>query len=187
MTAVQLSTLVQSVLSLTVLVFILFAWWPAQRVDLFRQRMFALRDELFDFALDGGVAFDDPAYKLLRNLMNGTIRYAHNLTPYRAAVSFLRWKLTSTVPANGWSVAWERALKKISDQETRRQLQAFHARASMLVMSELVLSPGLLVTLFPFLVLGIVIYAPWATLRDIYVAVRDTLPMALLEEEAANS
>jgi hypothetical protein len=187
MNAAHFSIIVQSALSLIVLIFIVFVWWPNQRADLFRQQMFALRDELFDFALDGRIAFDDPAYKLLRSLMNGTIRYAHNLTPYRTLVSILRSKCTSNQPTNAWSVSWERALKGAEDTDTRNQLVMFHSRANMLILSQLVLSPGLLITILPFVTLGAMLYAPWATLRDIYVSVRDTIPMALLQEEAANS
>ena len=53
---------------------------PEMRLDSFRQNMFAIRDELFDFAADGNIAFDHPAYMMLRNQMNGFIRYAHHLT-----------------------------------------------------------------------------------------------------------
>src|SRR5438876_10530845 len=113
MNPADLSIIVQSLLSLIVLVFIMFVWWPAQRMDLFRQQMFALRDELFDFALDEKIKFDDPAYTLLRHLINGFIRYAHNLTPYRTLMSFLRWKCTSQEPIKGWSVSWEHALSKV--------------------------------------------------------------------------
>jgi cbb3-type cytochrome oxidase subunit 3 len=187
MTAAELSTIVQSLLSLILLVIIVFAWWPAQRVDLFRQQMFALRDELFDFAIDGKVSFDDPAYALLRHLMNGFIRYAHNLTPFRTLMSFLRWKCTSKEPLKGWAVAWEQALNKVSDQDTRAKLQGFHSRASMLVLSHLVLSPGLLITLGPPLVFIAVLHAQWTNLRNIYNDVSAKIPMALLEEEAANS
>lgn len=187
MSGAQFSIIVQSALSLGVLILIVFVLWPNQRADLFRQQMFTLRDELFDFALDGHIAFDNSAYKLLRNLMNGTIRYAHNLTPYRTVISFLRWKCTSNEPTDGWSVSWERALKGIEDADTRTQLEMFHSKAAMLIMSQLVLSPGLLIAVLPFVGLGAMLYAPWSTLRDIYVSVRDAIPMALLEEEAANS
>jgi hypothetical protein len=187
MSAAFFSTVVQSILSLIVLAFIIFALWPVQRVDHFRQQMFALRDELFDFALDGNIRFDDPAYKLLRSLMNGLIRHAHNLTPYRTAMAVLRYKCVSNEPTSGWSVAWERALTKIENDSTRTSLNAFYSRITMLVTSQLVLSPGLVLTVLPFVALGAVLYAPWSTLRNIYIDVRDKIPMALLEEEAANS
>lgn len=48
-------------------------------VDVFRQKMFEIRDELFDFAADGNIEFNNPAYKLLRTTMNGFLRYGHKV------------------------------------------------------------------------------------------------------------
>jgi hypothetical protein len=142
---------------------------------------------LFDFALDGGIEFDNPAYTQLRDLMNGFIRYAHNLTPYRTLMSYLRWKCTSTQPTNGWASAWEQALSKLTAKDKRAKLEEFHSRASMLAFSHLVLSPGLLIAFVPLLVVVVVLRTQWTTLRKIYNDVKDKVPMALLEEEAANS
>jgi hypothetical protein len=59
----------------------LFHWlYRDYRVDLFRQRMFALRDELFELAASGRIAFDDPAYGKLRSMLNGYIRFAHRIS-----------------------------------------------------------------------------------------------------------
>jgi len=188
MTAIQLSIAVQSILSLIVLAFIVCKLWPEQRVDLFRQQMFALRDELFDFAADGKVGFEEPAYRQLRALMNGLIRYAHNITPFRTLLAYLRWKtLTLQERDRQWAIAWQRAVNNVENPETRKSLEEFHSRATMLVMSQLVLSPGVLVTLLPFLAVFAILYAPWATLRDIYLSVKAKIPIALLEQEATNT
>src|SRR5882762_3750422 len=146
----ELGILIRSVLSLIVLVFVMFRLWPEQRIDLFRQQMFALRDELFDFAADENVSFEHPAYKLLRELMNGFIRYAHNLTPYRTLMSFLKWKYGhGSGPIKLWNEAWEKAINEVEDSDVRTQLNLFHSRATMLVMSQLLLSPGLLFLVLP--------------------------------------
>jgi hypothetical protein len=187
MTTSELSNVVQSILFLITLAFIIFKLWPDQRMDILRQRMFALRDELFDFAMDGHIGFDNPAYRLLRDLLNGTIRYAHNLTPYRTMMLILKWKFVPDEPKHEWSVAWEHALAKIEDGQVRNQLEMFHSRATMLIVSHLVLSPGLLLSILPLIALKAIFWNPWATLRDIYISLRDRIPVAMLEEEAANS
>ena len=187
MNAAQLSIAIQTLLSSIVFVFVLFSLWPRQRVDLFRQQMFALRDELFDFALEGNIDFNDPAYTQLRELMNGFIRYAHNLTAYRALVSFLRWKCTSREPIKGWAVSWEQALSSVPDKNVKTKLEEFRSKASMLAMSQLILSPALLVILMPTLLLTTMLYLQWTSLRTIYNDFNDKIPMAFLEEEAANS
>jgi hypothetical protein len=46
-------------------------------VDSFRQKMFRLRDDMFDDAVSGRISFNEPAYGMLRFTMNGAIRFAH--------------------------------------------------------------------------------------------------------------
>jgi hypothetical protein len=119
--------------------------------------------------------------------MNGFSRYAHNLTPFRTMMSFFRWKLTNTRPVENWTVAWDDALNRIRDESVKTKLQEFHSRVTMLVIGQLVLSPGfLLVALVPFTVF-VIIHRQWTTLRKIYSDVREKIPMSFLEEEAANS
>lgn len=187
MNAGDLSIIVQSILTLTVLAFVILALWPWQRIDLFRQQMFAVRDELFDFAADGKVSFDDPAYIGLRELMNGFIRYAHNLTPFRFLMSFLRWKCMSSEPVQTWTESWNRALNQVADQDVRTKLQQFHSRATELVLGQLVLSPGVLIIGVPFLVVATLFYTQWTNLRSIYRDVTNKIPMSFLEEEAVKA
>lgn len=56
------------------------------RVDVFRQKMFALRDRLFDEAADGVIAFDHPAYCTMHRTINGCIRFAHKLDLLQAVL-----------------------------------------------------------------------------------------------------
>jgi hypothetical protein len=59
-----------------------FAFWiyPEFRVTQFRQQMFALRDEMFLCAMNGQMSFSDDAYKRLRRMENGFIRFAHRMS-----------------------------------------------------------------------------------------------------------
>jgi hypothetical protein len=52
-------------------------------LDQLRQALFAIRDDLFDFATDGGIAFDHPAYRELRDDLNSIIRFAHKISVFR--------------------------------------------------------------------------------------------------------
>ena len=59
---------------------VLFFWhYREYRVDNFRQRLFAIRDELFDLGRAGVIAFDHPAYGVVRTLINGFIRFANRI------------------------------------------------------------------------------------------------------------
>lgn len=65
----------------------MFLFWTYvdYRIDSFRQRVFALRDELFDEAAHGRISFGK-AYGLMRSTMNGGIRFAHQITLFHMLV-----------------------------------------------------------------------------------------------------
>lgn len=72
-------TALTSLVSVALLVMWAFWLYPDYRTDAFRQKMFKLRDDLFDDAASGKISFDSPAYGMLRNAMNGFIRFGHRL------------------------------------------------------------------------------------------------------------
>jgi hypothetical protein len=46
----------------------------------YRERLFSIRNELFDYTLENkGLAFNDKAYREMEQLLNGTIRFAHRI------------------------------------------------------------------------------------------------------------
>ena len=94
-------------LSLLAIWFLYFYCWREHRMDTFRQNLFALRDELFDFAKSGEIAFDDPAYGTLRNVANGMIRYAH-LMNFSRVVSIL---VFGNLPSMNYMDIWLRDVK----------------------------------------------------------------------------
>src|SRR3954467_6683321 len=49
------------------------------RRDVYRQKLFEVRNALFDLAATGEVSFDSPAYQTLRTTINGFIRFAHRM------------------------------------------------------------------------------------------------------------
>ncbi|MCH8344189.1 MAG: hypothetical protein IH983_09385 [Planctomycetes bacterium] len=54
--------------------------WKKSLLDHFRQKLFAIRDELFMDAARGKLAFEDPAYGMLRMLSNSLIRCSASIT-----------------------------------------------------------------------------------------------------------
>jgi len=59
------------------------------RVDRYRESLFTLRDELFDYMWRNGVSFDLPAYRLMRDFLNGAIRFADVTTPLTCVLAVL--------------------------------------------------------------------------------------------------
>jgi hypothetical protein len=49
-------------------------------VDELRQRIFHVRDDLFDYASQGHIGFDNVAYMMTRTYLNGSIRFAERMT-----------------------------------------------------------------------------------------------------------
>lgn len=65
--------------------------WCRFVLDAYRQRLFAIRDDLFDLAANRGqgFGFDHPAYADLRNSLNSSIRFAHRVSFYHAWIGIL--------------------------------------------------------------------------------------------------
>jgi hypothetical protein len=97
MNEMEVATILLSLVALLGLTWLVFAVFPELLLDEYRQGVFALRDELFDYAASGAIAFDDRSYGLLRSTMNGLIRYAHRMTLPRM---YLTLRIGRPVQAN---------------------------------------------------------------------------------------
>ena len=109
-------------------------------VDRFREDLFSLRQDLFDYAAESGVNFDDPAYGMLRSTMNGVIQFGHRLGLLEILASY--FTVRKSGPSGGvfsfWSV-WEKRLGTLPQQE-RKKLLEFHLKMHLLVVKHLLLS-----------------------------------------------
>jgi hypothetical protein len=116
---------IMSLLGLIALWAFWYYLWKPQRTDIFRQKLFALRSDLFDIAAEGAVSFDDPAYTQLRLLINGLIRFAHR-------ASFPTLIIAAAQSRNAPSSAlttWKKNVQKLPEDE-RNQLLAVHSAVS---------------------------------------------------------
>lgn len=133
---------ITSIFGLWVLVFWVYCDY---RVDSFRQDMFALRDSLFDQAADGKIAFDTPAYGLLRTTMNGFIRFGHRLTlPSFLCIAFALRGSNSRQTNTPFSRRLAASLGAL-DREQRHLLLDYHRKMNILLVRHLLLSSPLLV------------------------------------------
>lgn len=88
-------TIQNSYIAVAAIVSIALLWWfyvgeyRRYRVDLLRDRLFAIRQRLFDLAVSDEIQFDHPAYGMTRNFLNGMIFMADRFTvPYLSVVLF---------------------------------------------------------------------------------------------------
>src|SRR5438552_9516272 len=146
-----LLTVVASTLSLLG-IWVLYSWFYRDyRVDLFRQRLFVLRDGLFDFAEAGQVSFDHPAYGMLRSTLNGFIRFGHRFGLLQIVIFVSRIREADLKAAGepGFEEKWQRVLSDLPPP-AREKLNRMLAEMHLIVTDQLVFtSPVLLATLIP--------------------------------------
>jgi hypothetical protein len=144
MTELLIANILQTSVVLALWLILIFKILPTRRVDSFRQRMFCVRNEMFDFAADGNISFDDPAYVLLRRQMNGMIRYGHQLTVFRTIMT----KAINTVSGHGtkmsWNEDWESSLAKIQNNDVRAKMRGFREQGTMIAIKHLITGSPLL-------------------------------------------
>jgi hypothetical protein len=67
-------------LVLSIMIVVFLGPWQNWIVDVTRQRLFEVRDRLFDEAMRGRIFFEDPAYLAGREDINAMIRFCHRAT-----------------------------------------------------------------------------------------------------------
>ena len=94
--------------------------WQAVCTDVARQLIFERRDVLFDLARTGKLDFASPEYKTIRRMMEGMIRFAHELTWvslwFRHRV-IVKHNLPHDLPL-------ARAINSINDPVTKEKVEA---------------------------------------------------------------
>jgi hypothetical protein len=132
-----------SLISIGLLLIFLFWVYRDYCVDAFRQRMFSLRDSLFDKALAGEIDFRDPAYGMLRSTMNGLIRFGHRLSLVQVvAMSFtLSRNPIAEVP---YGQRLEQNLCRL-DSEQRELIETYYRRMNFTLVRHLLMSSPILV------------------------------------------
>lgn len=112
---------------------VLWVWYvfmyKRTRADRFREDLFTIRDELFDYMWQHGLSYDLPAYRQMRDMLNGGIRFSEqlNLMPV-LLVSYL----VRDVDSNK-EFSLKKALKEIDDPETRAYFaEVYHKVGSRL-------------------------------------------------------
>jgi hypothetical protein len=117
-------------------------------LDYFRHEVFSLRDELFDKAADGPIPFSSEAYKLLRQTMNGFLRFGHKVSFFDTIISCVfirRCKFKST--RTSFFERWQAAVSVLSpDQVT--ELTDYRNRMIKLVIYQLFLGSPFCVVFF---------------------------------------
>lgn len=86
------------------------------RILYLRERLFEIRDSLFQDAKNGKLSFDDEAYGLIRLTLNGMIRFAHELSFGEVLLAVVYVDIKRKDAVAGYKQQWETAYEKLSDE-----------------------------------------------------------------------
>jgi hypothetical protein len=143
MTTYHVTTALSSLLSLAFLWLLVTSLYRDYRVDLFRDRMFALRERFFDEAADGCLSFDNPAYQLVRTTMNGFIRFGHRVSLTSTLITYSRFGKQLLSSHRSFHKRLDDVLRGAPDPE-RRCVEKYVAEMNSLVFEQLILASPLL-------------------------------------------
>lgn len=132
--------------------YLIFWRYREFQIDQFRQGMFELRAELFDFADMGNIAFDDRAYGALRSTINGFIRFGHRLTLWHLLSLVLMTNIEEQKQTEPFDERWAKLMKPLDDA-VRQQMEEYRARMERLVIKHLLFAaPEFLIIVLPLFV-----------------------------------
>lgn len=121
------------------LALLIVIWWllAGYRADNLRDRLFALRDEMFLYAFDQGI-IDTAAHENLRLLMNGLIRYAHRVSLARLLLLDMSQRAFRIRPsAPRIYTEWVEAVAALPPDEAEH-MRNFHDAAIFSIMKHMV-------------------------------------------------
>lgn len=129
MAAWQAAGALHTLAGVLVLWLIFFFLRRSYRVSAFRQDLFNLRAELFDYVLcTKGIWFQSAAYQNLRRTLNSLIRFAHRITFMRFVwnVVAARWMWNAFAEAEreAYESEWKRVLDELPPN-VQRDMQCF--------------------------------------------------------------
>jgi hypothetical protein len=126
------------------------------RAQITRSQLFAVRDELFETARQGKIPFGAPAYRLLRERINGSIRLAHKLNLIEVYV--LYWTINRSPALKAGQARFQRewtASLAALPEDARNSLETIRRKHSEIVVKQIVFcSWGTFALLTPFAALG---------------------------------
>lgn len=154
MTDARIAAALTSILSLAGIL-VLLRLHRDTAVDRFREDLFALRDEMFDFAASGGIEFRHPAYGMLRLTMNGFVRRADGLHLLRVVLLLLVSPREDRRGGGGFPAAWRRSLLDL-DSHGQARMNDYRDRMHRIVAPYLLFrSPVMLATIIVPLVAAV--------------------------------
>lgn len=133
------------------LLWMLLWFYVEYTIDSFRQKVFTLRDEMFDMASSGKIPFNHKAYGRLRSTMNGSIRFAEEISLARLFLVIL-CNLKNKIQREKFSEKFSAEVENLP-LEQKNIFQCYYNRFSQLLVTQLIANSPLTVVLLvvPFM------------------------------------
>ena len=182
----MMDTAIATMISLLGIYGVVFWLYRDYRVDTFRQSMFSLRDKLFDFAIDGGIGFDHPAYMELRELINGYIRFGHQirLMPGILFAYSIDEDDQAWLSEHSFDTRWDEVTNDL-DVPTARVLYDYKRMANHKLYEHLILGSSVLVcTIVPAVILIVALWLGVGIIRRLLDRMRESIEIfaALMQQ-----
>jgi hypothetical protein len=143
-------------LGLVALWLLFFKFTREYREDALRDRLFGVRDKLFDFAASGKIAFDEPAYGRLRSTINSSIRFAHRITFSRLVFGIVYRITTRNECAAAFVRQWRVALDRLAPEQ-RAEMERLNTELAVTLVRHILTGSPLMMIFFA-------LFAVWAFL-----------------------
>lgn len=171
----------------SLLLIVMVVAFYSYRVDNLRDRLFAIRDSLFLYAVDNEL-IESPAYQNLRLFMNGMIRYAHRVSMVRVIVLMATMKLAGvSIEMPAIYVEWEKETNRLPAEQGDK-IRECHAQVLTLVAKHMILgSPLAWLAILIVLFHGLFTQPVLSTWKRAKVAAKESAHAQLLEAEVISS
>lgn len=96
---------------------VIFRDYPGSAISVARNQLFSLRDELFELGKSGQLAFDSQGYRAARQMINGMIRYAHDLSLTQLMCT---WTIKTVRKQKMPASEWDRAIATLPEDAKKK-------------------------------------------------------------------
>jgi hypothetical protein len=177
---IELAATLQSALGLLLLWYLLCFLTRDYIVDAFREELFALRDELFNYVGSIRLSHEDEKHTLLRSFINSMIRFSHKLTFFRLLLSVVSKARYPKMYTNDHLERWNRALESLPPDQ-KDKLRGIMARVMRAAALQMVWRSPLLLPVAAIYIIGSMLHG--AAVYPIKRLVYDKIRLGLQEQQ----
>jgi hypothetical protein len=165
-----------------------FVWhvpWRRSCQERYRQKLFEVRDELFDFARSGAINFKEPAYVALRAYINSMIRFSHLIGVTRLAAFIICQRYIGDLPRMYPAVS--SAIAEVKGKSTKEALMEINNKVMRHTVQHLLFASPQVLVAGPALVLLDRIMSPRPLTKSRPPLQRRPSAIAIIEVQAEDA